>query len=191
MLSDLDNTKFAIVNSTASILTTPLFSLIGQTSASIGFYQAYNLVNAGAQAKIEISTDGGTTYTTLKTYAGVSFKNIVGTTGTLGSDVIDLSNYLGLSNLMLRFNLTGTVSGSTWAIDNVATPGTSLPISYMWSGNILNVTTGVPVIATPQVTGNNAYTLQTTVAGCPGGSVIVNVLVKGLQTHLQIGRAHV
>ena len=47
----------------------------------------------------------------------------------------------------------------------------------------LSTTIGIPVTATPQDTGTSYYTLQTTIAGCPGGQVQVPVVVNPLPTY--------
>jgi hypothetical protein len=95
-----------------------------------------------------------------------------------------------MSNLRIRFNYTGTAK-SAWAIDNLSTPGANFPISYSWSGTILSSTSGFPVTATPQTTGTSYYTLQTTIAGCPGGQVQVPVVVNPLPTFGNVSQAPV
>ena len=137
-----DNSKFAIANgSYNSILESPVFNLLGSTSTSLSFSQAYNFL-AGGGGKIEISTDGGQTYSTTPL---VTFTS--GTYGTPGTDnqghaelllknyTVNLSDYIGYSNLRIRFNYSG-VNGSSWALDNLSTPGGALPIEYTWSGTI-------------------------------------------------------
>ena len=176
--------KFAITSGAynPTILESPVFSLIGVTSNLFSFSQAYNLTS-GAVAKIEISTNGGSSYTTLETYTGpATFGNMSGSTNNVKNYNIDLTNYLGMSNLRIRFKFQGNAT-SAWALDNLNTPGAVLPISYSWSGTILNSSTGIPVVATPQVTGTSYYTLQTTIAGCPGGQVQVPVVVNPLPTY--------
>jgi hypothetical protein len=55
--------KFAIANGNYnSVLETPIFNTLGLTTASLQFNQAYNLLS-GAWAKVELSIDGGATYT--------------------------------------------------------------------------------------------------------------------------------
>ncbi|RYE20723.1 MAG: T9SS type A sorting domain-containing protein [Sphingobacteriales bacterium] len=88
--------------------------------------------------------------------------------------------------MKVRFNYHGTTN-STWALDGMLTPGASLPISYTWSGPDLSGSTGVPVTATPTTTGINTYTISTTVGGCPGGNVQVNVTVNPLPTITSTG----
>ena len=184
-----DNTKFAVVDgANNAILESSVFNLTGGTNTQFSFSTAYNLT-ADNLAKVQISTDGGLTYnTTLVTFN----KGKYGTAGVdnqghpeliLKNYTIDLSNYVGLSNLRIRFNYSG-VTGSSWAVDNLSTPGGNLPINYTWGGDTqLSSTTGMPVTATPQKTGVNTYTIASTVGGCPGGSVSVNVYVNPLPTY--------
>lgn len=166
--------KFAIVNDIeASLLETPIFSLIGMPAALLTLRQAYSL-NASSVAKIELSLDGGTTYNVvLATYIGSS-GNYTG----FNPVSLDLSNYLGLSNLRLRFNFSGT-TGSSWALDNVTVPGTLPIITYTWNPTTaLTPSTGSPVTANPSIT--TTYTVTTTIGGCPGGSQSITITVKQL-----------
>jgi hypothetical protein len=185
--------KFAIVSGAYNtILESPIFSLIGVTSTVFSFSQAYNLTN-GAVAKVEISTNGGTSYTALDTYTGPAiFGNISGSNNTVKNYSIDLSNYLGISNLRIRFNYQGN-SLSAWALDNISTPGAALPISYAWAGNQIPIgtTTNNPVTAYPQQIGDNIFTISSMVGGCPGGSVDVHVLVNPNPTLGPISQAPV
>src|SRR6185503_17405278 len=69
------NTKFMIVTGDGGTggtpvgLTTPPFSLVGVNNPTFNFYTAMNL-NAGASAVVQISTDGGNTFTTLQSWTG-------------------------------------------------------------------------------------------------------------------------
>lgn len=171
--------KFAIANGLeVSTLETPVFSTIGLTSASLQFYQAFNF-SAGTSGKIEISLDGGATYTTvLQQYTGPS---TFGTpNGAFSLVSIPLSNYIGQSNLRIRFSYNGT-AGSNWAIDNVGIPNAYQPITYTWTpSTYLSGNTGQTVTATPPIPGTFTYTVQTTVGGCPGGSANVTLTVNPL-----------
>jgi hypothetical protein len=65
------NSKFMIVNGVGDgfnwLSGHPPFSLVGLTNPTFNFYTAGNF-NAGTVATVQISTDGGLTYTTLLTY---------------------------------------------------------------------------------------------------------------------------
>ena len=183
--------KFAMVaGGKNSILETPVFSLLGQTTASFDFIQSYNFINP-ATGTIEISTDGGSTYSTiLASYSGQF--GVSGNKGIMQSTSISLSNYLGMSNLRIRFKYNGTTN-SAWAIDGVNTPGASLPISYVWDGNLIPpaTVTNNPVTAYPEQIGDNVFTISSTVGGCPGGSVDVHVWVNKNPTLGTISQAPV
>src|SRR6476660_1223077 len=111
-------------------LTTPPFSLVGVNNPIFNFYTAMNL-NAGASAVVQISTDGGNTFTTLQSWTGPTN---AGTTPNGGwkQFSIDLSAYIGQGNIRVRFLYTGN-TGSNWGIDNVGLSGTYQPVDYQWT----------------------------------------------------------
>lgn len=179
------------IGSSSTDLTTPVFSLAGLSTAYLAFNQAYNLA-AGAQAQIRISMDGGTTYTTLQTYtgAGAAPGTIYGPlNGLHTTDYVDLTPYLGMTNLKIQFLYTG-VAGSNWALDNIViTNSTSNPtgvgvynaVTYTWSpaANLSSIT-GQSVTLTPAASGSFTYNVTTTTsaAGCVSaapGTVTVTV----------------
>jgi hypothetical protein len=171
---------FAIANGQySSILETPVFSLMGMTSAYLSLLQAIRLIQSGTSAKIEISVDGGA-YITLQEYIGPVN---VGITDGLTLFNINLALYLGQTNLRIRFNYTGS-TGSAWAIDEVKiteTPGglPPSPVTYQWSPpDGLSATSGSTVIATPSET--TLYTVTSTISGCTLGSASVQVVVNPL-----------
>ncbi|HWR94238.1 MAG TPA: LamG-like jellyroll fold domain-containing protein, partial [Flavobacterium sp.] len=127
-------------------LETPIFSLVGQKTATVDFDQAFNL-HAGDICKVELSLDGGLTYT-------VVLQNLIGTSpqalswgDTNGAPVpypyllpkpnnstttyfdfqddntsFDLSEYIGNDNVRVRWTFFGTTDESVWAIDNITIP---------------------------------------------------------------------
>ncbi len=129
-----DMTDFAMVNAdiggsgstTRSVLTSPSFSLAGYTSASLSFQHYFRHI-AGDSARVEISTDGGGSWTMLTNYSA--------TTGTAGSFALasfDLAPYLGNSNCIIRFIYRGTWDWY-WAVDNVAVTGSGAFTNITWS----------------------------------------------------------
>ena len=178
--------KFAIASGNFnSKLETPVFSLVGQSNATLQWMQAY-IFNGAANGTIEISTNGGTTYTTLATYTGSL--GISGVNATMQSASLSLANYIGLSNLRLRFTYTGSAN-SAWTIDNINLPFTPPTVNYGWtltnptgvsSPYYLNSTNQQNVTATPPAVGTYTYQLATTVQGCPGGTASVQVVVNAL-----------
>jgi hypothetical protein len=158
-----------------AILATPTFSLVGVSSATLQFYQAMNL-NAGTIARVEISSNGGSTYVPLLSYSGPS------TFGNPNNGFIQMSipltAYMGMSNIKISFFYTGT-AGSNWAIDNVEVVAPLQPITYSWSPTTyLSPTTGSIVYAKPTVGGTFPYTLSVMAGSCVLGSSTVNVVVN-------------
>ncbi|WP_400078446.1 LamG-like jellyroll fold domain-containing protein [Winogradskyella sp. R77965] len=120
-----DNTKFAIANGPRlTTLETPIFNTIGMTAseAVLEFYQAYYFCT-GAEGKIELSLDGGATYTIVLTtvqndnYIGPNDSGFAWNGNNCGNGPngrrvtseplqfasIDLSAYLGMANLRIQF----------------------------------------------------------------------------------------
>jgi hypothetical protein len=85
------------------------------STATFSFQQAFN-INAGCILKVEISTDGGVTFqpNPLLQYTGPM--NLGNPNVDWVTTSIDLSDYLGLSNLVIRWNYR--LCRSNWAIDN-------------------------------------------------------------------------
>src|SRR5438552_8991428 len=106
---------------------------------------------------MEISTDGGTTYNNiLQQFVGPMS---AGTPGGPWTPLnLNLSNYIGLSNLRIRFNFQGAYDGSfysNWAIDGVGIQSTAPSITYAWTPTAtLTPGSGLvrTVTATPTVT---------------------------------------
>jgi len=139
------NKGFAMVTGNrTSTMETPVFALTGLDEAILTFDQAYNLT-AGAKISVEISTNGGSTYTNvLFSITGDGTIN-TGSSGNYTSFgdgnpisrpknkmVIDLGNYLGPPNLRIRFNFQGKIDGDVWAVDNIKVPEGPQDISLEW-----------------------------------------------------------
>lgn len=137
-----DHSGFILTNSDTagsgvtvhSILISPSFSLSDYTAATLSFQHNYRYYSSGdVNASVEISTDGGTTWTLLHDYKadGVT----VGTTTGFVAASLDLTAYAGMPNLMVRFNYH-SVYGYDWAIDNIVVSGTvNIPVTNItWSG---------------------------------------------------------
>ena len=205
-VSTPSNNKFMIVNgAVSSILVTPVFSTVGMSSAVLAFNEGYNF-STGTVATIEISTTGlGGPWTILKNYTvpvGATTTNPLGFAAG-----IDLNTYLGLSNLVIRFNYVGTAL-SNWALDNVVVTntisnpsGTNVynPLYYTWSpttdlSSPNTNTTTTTVTYTPTIgngTGVKSYTVSAAVGSCVATttSLAVNIIVNGLPTITTTGIA--
>jgi hypothetical protein len=133
------NKGFAIVSGDhPSTLETAVFSLSGLDQAILTFDQAYNLTS-GAQIMVEISTDGGNTYGTepiLFEMNGTATSGNYDHFGEGDPDInqmeFDLGNYLGHSNLRIRFSFTGTRDGDIWALDSIKVPEGPRDITLEW-----------------------------------------------------------
>jgi len=111
--TDLDNTY----NNRGDFwLLSPAVDLTNATEAKIDFYHWYNFETNWDVGTLEITTDGGATWKTLKTYSGAQPE--------WRHEEIDLSDYLG-SKIQARFHVVtddyGT--GAGWYIDDVSILG--------------------------------------------------------------------
>jgi hypothetical protein len=134
-----DGTQFYLANSdaqsavpgvlTRTTLTSPSFSLAGYTGASLSFWH-FLRYTAFDTVLVEISTDNGTSWSTLK-----QFTAVVGLQGlpnaTMLNDVTSLNAYVGNTNIRLRFNFTSPW-GYVWSLDNVEVTGT-LATALTWT----------------------------------------------------------
>jgi zinc-dependent metalloproteinase lipoprotein len=150
-------------------LTSPAFSTVGYSALNVSFQQV-TILESGYGA-VEISTDGGTTWTAVYT----NTDNLTSVTTT----TVNLNGYLNQPNVRLRWHYTDDW-GYIWAIDNIAFTGTPATYSYAWSlvsGNGLPTATNTASIAaTP--TQNSVYRLTIGFAGgsCTSSSTVsVNV----------------
>ncbi|MES2812976.1 MAG: T9SS type A sorting domain-containing protein [Bacteroidota bacterium] len=142
--------KFVIANGPFdSILETPVFSTLGLGTATLQFNHAFNL-RAGAWVRVELSTNGGATYTTiLSQYNGVSTRTPY---TNFPLQTINLNSYIGQPNLRIRFNYHG-VGTSSWAVDNIIIPDVPVNITTQWVDTVGNViSTGANYTVSPLVT---------------------------------------
>ena len=173
----LNGTRFAYANSDAggqgsttnTTLTSPVFSTVGYSSLSVSFQQ-FIVLDSGSGA-VEISTNGGTTWTPVATYDS--------DVNPPATSTINLNSYLNRPSVQLRWHYTDDW-GYLWAIDNIAFTGTPATYTYAWSlvsGDGLPTTTNTSsIVATP--TQNSVYRLSLSFAGgsCASTSTVtVNV----------------
>ena len=88
-------------------------NLSGASAPAMRFWQRYSLGPNADWGFIEISTDGGSSWT--QRYA------ITGSQSTWMEDEVDLSNYAGNSEVMVRFRVQSNASGQSdgWHIDDI------------------------------------------------------------------------
>lgn len=190
--TNTDN-KIAIANGQHGVTTveTPVFSLLGGNDPVLKFEMGYHLMN-GCSAKIEISVNGGLSYTDMlvlhtPSQGTINYGTGSGATQTnpriLKEFELDLSNFVDQQNLKLRFYYSSTQPGSSWAIDNLnVPPGSFIPITYGWSpSETLTPSDGQTVVANPTET--TTYTLYTRMGNCEEVTpvtVVVSVLPSTL-----------
>jgi hypothetical protein len=82
-------------------LRTPVFSLVGYSAATFSYLANYQNFSGIDRLNFDISADGGVTWTTLTTWNSDqgAFQSTPGVFPT-----VDLADYLGMSNLMLRWH---------------------------------------------------------------------------------------
>uniref|UniRef100_UPI000688E65A Ig-like domain-containing protein n=1 Tax=Segetibacter koreensis TaxID=398037 RepID=UPI000688E65A len=179
--------KFMIVTGNAggtrpAILSTPIFSLVGMPSAALEYIQGYNL-EANAVAKVEISTDGGTSYTTLAQYQGPS---TLGPANNFNKKTsIDLKAYLGKTNLKVRFYYLGTyssTSGSNWAVDDIFIVGPHQALNYSWG----SAGSGSSITVIPTTVPTTTYSLSTSYGSCTGTTTTITINVNPLPTQYDV-----
>ncbi len=188
-----DASQFVMSNSdpagggstTHSMMISPTFSLAGYSTAALAFQLYYRYISPTDQAKVEISTDGGTTWTLLNDYA--TGGSVVGSAASFVSANFDLAPYLGNGNCKIRFNFQSNW-GWYWAIDNVAITGSGTYTNITWSpatglyndaaltspytGAVATTVYAAPVATTAPTV--NTYTATSTNGACTntGTSVI-------------------
>ncbi|MBC7846533.1 MAG: HYR domain-containing protein, partial [Flavobacterium sp.] len=181
-------------------LETPIFSLVGLQTASVDFDQAFNL-HAGDYAKLELSLDGGATYTiTLQELIGKNppltwdWQNHSPSTASSykfanDNSTFDISDYIGNDNVRVKWTFFGTTDESVWAIDNIAIPvkpysdeiewtdGLGNPGEYIVQGNLEVAYTFVP-----SAPGVHQYGATNLINGCraydPDGTALATVKVN-------------
>lgn len=176
-----DSTSFMLSNSasqgsgtTATTLVSPSFSLVGVTSPKLNFYQFFKNWNSTDFGRVEISINGGA-YVTLATYGSSSDE---GTESAFSFSSIDLSSYVGQSNLKIRFRYDAVFSWF-WAIDNVSVTANKQEITWTASPASPNTLFTDLACTVPYVSGTNAttvyvkpnatttYTASSSYASCP------------------------
>ena len=141
-----DNTQFIMSNSDAqgsggttnTELISPEFSTVGFDSLTLDFYHYFR---PDGPAKVEVYD--GTQWITLTTYTST-----VGTSSSFAHETINLSTYVGLSNVKVRFKYQASWD-YYWAIDNVTITGYT-PQTISWTSNPAGFTSTIAnPIATP------------------------------------------
>ena len=187
-------------------LETPILDLTNAASASLEFDQAFYFANSDV-AIIEISTDGGNSYSTLRVMhaanSGILKWFTAGTAQSTGASTaskylfssdntsISLDEYIGESEVRIRWSFTGTSDRSVWALDNIFI-NNQVPVDtdLEWTNGIGNpdenpIETGetsIPLNFIPESPGAHQYGATALINGCrtysEEGTDLVDVLVS-------------
>jgi hypothetical protein len=189
-----DQTQFILSDSdrqgaggtTNTTMTSPSFSLVGYTEASLSFWHFYRGFSNGA-GRVQVSIDEGASWTSIQSF----------TTATSGSAtafvniVLNLTPFVGNANVQIRFNYENAQYAWYWAIDNVRVTGSAIS-NITWTpttGLFTNVAGTIAytggaasvVYAKPGV--NTVYTATAVTAeGCDTSTSVTvnaNVIVEG------------
>ena len=126
-----NNSQFYLSNSsghsgtTSTILQSPQISIAGYSILTLDFYHYYRY-NSVESAKVDVSTNNGTTWTTVATYTSTQ-----GSPAAFAHPSIDLSSFTPNANITIRFKYDAS-QDYYWAIDNVTVTGTVSP-TINWS----------------------------------------------------------
>jgi hypothetical protein len=185
-------------------LETPIFSLISLQDATLDFREAYSLSGPqascytdeshttteaapAAEAIIEISLDGGVTYTEFLRPTITGTNPAPYTNSGAGSfqdfnDVsLDLSAYFGQTDVRIKFTFVRNCT-STWAIDGISLPGGNPGSTIEWTDQFdVFISNENTVNWAPITPGYQIYTVTTFINGCrslaPEGSEDVPLTV--------------
>ena len=174
IFADPDGAGSGVVLNTQ--LTSPSFSTVGYSAASLTFRHYYRHITTNQT--VQISTDDGATWTnTLVTYSSTQ-----GTPTDFATANVSLNAFIGQSNLKIRFNYTGGWIWY-WAIDDISITGTPPP-SFAWTGP----NGAIPAVQNPSITNatpadSGNYSLEVTNSfGCKATATVIGVTVNPLPT---------
>ena len=187
-------------------LESPILDFSNAEAASLDFDQAFYFADQDL-ALIEISTNGGNTYTTLrvmhtpgsgvkKWFTAGTAESYVGSNATnynfsTDNTSIALDDYIGESNVKIRWTFRGTDDNSVWAMDNIVI-NKEIPVDteLEWTDGIGDPNedpivvgrTEVPINFTPTVPGQHEYGGTALINGCrtysEEGTDLINISVS-------------
>ena len=161
-ISSNDASQFYMANSdaqgsggiTLTTLTSPSFSLVDMSNASLQFHHYYRYLGTNDTTRVQISTNG-TTWTTLQTYTSTQ-----GTPSSFTQATIDLNAYAGQPNVQIRFRYRAAY-GWYWAVDNVVVSGQQSP-TFSWSSDPAGFTSNLQSPQDVVVSGTTTYIVAAT-----------------------------
>ena len=174
-------------------LTSPSYNMVGVTSASLEFYHYHRYYQTqDTYCRVEVNPNGAG-WVEVQTYSST-----IGEPDDFEYANIDLSNYVGISNLQIRFSFTGEW-GWYWAIDNVQINRDYLNGQTVWSpttdlffdedGNQpYDGTATDEVFLLSQTSGQQTYTATLQINQC--NDVSSSVTVDVLDVQAPVGNAN-
>ncbi len=145
---------------TTSQLISTVYNTQGYTDLKLVFNHSYVRNNGSGTSTVEVSTDGGTNWTTVKSYSSNQ-----GARDNFVKDSIVLNAYINQSNLRIRFNanISASFAVSWWAIDKVLLKG-NFPMTplFSWSANTASGVNGLSANAQTYLVANSTITVSPT-----------------------------
>lgn len=182
-LANSDSQSGIVGTTTTTTLTSPSINLVGYTTATLSYWHYLRYVTDDIVV-VQVSSDGGLNWTTVKTYISSQ-----GLASNFSNDSIDISSFIGSINFKIRFNFSSDW-GYAWAIDNVSISGI-LASALTWSP-VTNLYTDASA-TTPYIAGtpigvvytkpNTSITYTATMTGSNGCSQVgTSIVTLGLAT---------
>ncbi|AVR45537.1 hypothetical protein C7S20_09810 [Christiangramia fulva] len=181
------NKGFAIISgNNQATLETPVFGITDMDQAILTFDQAYNLTS-GASIAVEISTNGGGNYTSLYTRTGPlksgnedKFGDGTPDTRPENKIEIDLGDYVGYTNLRIRFHFKGVRDGDVWALDEITIPDGPQDVTMEWNDytdpdNPVYIGNSNTEMYTPTQIGWNTFEIRTKIILDSNGNTCTDV----------------
>ncbi|MFT6416116.1 MAG: hypothetical protein ACJARZ_001459 [Dokdonia sp.] len=125
--SNLQGSSLTRINTS---LVSPTFNTIGLKEVTLDFNQYYTGYQTNDRIRVEVSVDGGTNWTIL--YSNQN--TFIGSSNAFVNETLPMNDYLGFSDVKLRFNYFSLQKGFYWAIDDVTVSGIAeLEHTYSWT----------------------------------------------------------
>lgn len=160
---------------TRTFMVSPSFSTVGYTgTGTLTFKQGYRYWSSSSpveQVKVQITSNGGATWTDLVDYVTVTNTAIVGVTTNNAQTTASVSvtvpgTFMGQPSVQLRWRYLSNW-GYYWVVDDIALTGNYTNLSYSWSSSPSGYTSGVqnPTGVT-QIVNTDYSVLITGTGGC-------------------------
>jgi trimeric autotransporter adhesin len=167
-------------NKTRTTVVSPVFSTVGMANANVTFLNLYQKFASGdSLVQLEISTNGGSTWATLKDYLPLGSQGVTTNNAQVmvNENIALTAPYLNQANVRLRYNYV-SAWGFFWMVDDIkviATP--SDQVTYNWASVPTGFTSTVqnPTGAAPAVTTTYTVTLTNSFSCTASASTAVTV----------------